>query len=62
MKYWIFTCLAVGLVLGDEAIAWICLAFAFLPPIIKFGFAWSKEMQKDDRVYGGFIDDEGYYE
>ena len=61
MKYWPITCLAVGFVLGDEVIAWICLLLAAVPPVLRLAMALSREYEKEDSKYRGYIDEDGFY-
>ncbi len=62
MKYWIFMCLAVGVVLNDECIGWLCLLLAVIPPFFSFCSQLGKVIEKENRRIGPCIDEEGFYE
>lgn len=60
MPYWSVMCLAVGTVLNDEAIGWVCLLLAVLPWFGKLAFAYAKLIAKENSRIAE-IDEDGFY-
>lgn len=62
MIWYEIICMVFLIGMRSEAVAWICLLLMAIPPFFKFAFAWDKVIRRENRRYGAYIDDDGFYD